>query len=75
MDISGVSVTKIVLLVNTDQTAEKYVDIVTTTQTVTMVTGHAWMDVKPVIGTMIVKHPAATADMDRNVSTRAVETV
>lgn len=43
-------------MVNTDQTAEKYVDIVTTTQTVTMVTGHVWRDVIPVIGTMIVKH-------------------
>lgn len=45
-----------VLMVNTDKTAEKYVDIVTTTQTVTMVTGHVWRDVIPVIGTMIVKH-------------------
>lgn len=43
-------------MVNTDQTAEKYVDIVTTTQTVTMVTGHVWRDVIPVIGTMNVKH-------------------
>lgn len=75
MDISGVSVTKLVLLVNTDQTAEKYVDIVTTTQSVTMVMGHVWRDVKPVIGTIIVKHSAATAGMDRIVSTHAVETV
>lgn len=75
MDISGVSVTKLVLLVNTDQTAEKYVDIVTTTQSVTMVMGHVWRDVKPVIGTIIVKHSAATADMDRIVSTHAAETV
>lgn len=43
-------------MVNTDKTAEKYVDIVTTTQTVTMVTGHVWRDVIPVIGTMNVKH-------------------
>lgn len=47
---------QLVLLVNTDQTAEKYVDIVTTTQTVTILTGHVWRDVNPVIGTMIVKH-------------------
>lgn len=47
---------QLVLMVNTDQTAEKYVDIVTTTQTVTMVTGHVWRDVIPVIGTMNVKH-------------------
>lgn len=47
---------QLVLFVNTDQTAEKYVDIVTTTQTVTMVTGHVWRDVIPVIGTMNVKH-------------------
>lgn len=47
---------QLVLLVNTDQTAEKYVDIVTTTQSVTMVMGHVWRDVKPVIGTIIVKH-------------------
>lgn len=47
---------QLVLLVNTDQNAEKYVDIVTTTQSVTMVMGHVWRDVKPVIGTIIVKH-------------------
>lgn len=50
-------------------------DIVTTTQSVTMVMGHVWRDVKPVIGTIIVKHSAATADMDRIVSTHAAETV
>lgn len=75
VDTLGVSATKLVLMVNTDKTAEKYVDIVTTTQTVTMVTGHVWRDVIPVIGTMIVKHPAAMADMDRIVSTHAAETV
>lgn len=47
---------QLVPLVNTDLTADKYVDIATTNQTNTTEMGFVERDVKSVIGTMSVKH-------------------